>query len=395
MGSPNLNNAKLAVHFGAGNIGRGFLGQLYFESGFHTTFVDVDAEIVSALHERGEYPLEIVDNDLVDRRIIGQVDALPGTGMEAVAARIAQATIVSTAVGANALPHIAPVIARGLALRFEDPDAAPLNILVCENLRDAATHFRAMVAPDPGWPVGFADTSIGRMVPVPTPEERAKDPLLVRAEPYCTLPVDATAFVGPPPPIQHLKPVTPFQAWADLKLYLHNMTHAAAAYLGYLRGHEAIANAAEDSSVLPLLSEAAAEIAAALAQRHGIDRATIDAQAADLLRRYRNRALGDTVARVARDPLRKLAHEDRLIGAARLCIDEGIPPIAISVATAAAVRYDHPNDPAAQSLAGTLREGGLAGVLEGVCGIAPDSPLAQHIEAGAERLNGKDWLRPH
>ncbi|HPJ99686.1 MAG TPA: mannitol-1-phosphate 5-dehydrogenase, partial [Candidatus Hydrogenedentes bacterium] len=48
---------KRALQFGAGNIGRGFLGQLYYESGYAATFVDVLDDVVRALNERGEYPL--------------------------------------------------------------------------------------------------------------------------------------------------------------------------------------------------------------------------------------------------------------------------------------------------------------------------------------------------
>ncbi|HQN00094.1 MAG TPA: mannitol-1-phosphate 5-dehydrogenase, partial [Candidatus Hydrogenedentes bacterium] len=188
-----------AVHFGAGSIGRGFLGQIYCESGYHTTFIDVVPSVVNALNERGNYPLHIVSDTGMETTHITDVSAISGTSLEDAAAALARADIASTAVGLHALPHIAPVIARAVALRFENKDAASLDILICENLKDGEAHVRGLVAGHLApslletleTRVGFIEASIGRMVPVITPEQRAEDPLAVWVEPYCELPVDA------------------------------------------------------------------------------------------------------------------------------------------------------------------------------------------------------------
>ena len=46
-----------AVMYGAGNIGRGFIGQRFFLSGYETTFIDVNADAVNAINEAGKYPI--------------------------------------------------------------------------------------------------------------------------------------------------------------------------------------------------------------------------------------------------------------------------------------------------------------------------------------------------
>lgn len=382
-----------AVHFGAGNIGRGFLGQLYFESGLHTTFVDVAEPLVAALNARGAYPLRIVTDDAEETIQIGHVSAIDGRDLDAVASEVAAARIVSTAVGVNVLPHIAPALARGIAQRFSAA-AEPLDIIVCENLLNAGPFLRGEVRkhlPEAlhdalETQVGFVEASIGRMVPVMTAAQQAEDPLLVCVEPYCELPVDAQGFKGEVPEIAHLKPISNFGAYVERKLFVHNMSHATCAYIGHLREHEFIADAIRDDVVRDRVVDAMNEAVEGLARRHGLDRAGLHAHRDDLVHRYHNRALGDQIARVARDPIRKLGPDDRLIGAARMCLEQDLSPRAIALATAAAILYHNDDDPAARELQSLRREQGLSAVLEQICRIAPDAPLARHIAEEVEML---------
>lgn len=382
-----------AVHFGAGNIGRGFLGQLYFESGYRTTFVDVVDEVVEALQRRGSYPLRLVE-DTEETLTIENVGAVHGRDVEAVAGIVARADIVSTAVGVPILPRIAPALAKGIERRFADANAAPLNIIVCENLIDAGPYLRNEIRKhlDAAFhdilesSVGLVEASIGRMVPVMTEAQKAEDLLLVCVEPYCELPVDGQGFKGAIPEIAHMKALPKFKAYVERKLFVHNMTHAVTAYAGYLRGHEFIWQAIRDAKVLALVEGAGRESCAALARKHGLDTETLETHRQDLLRRYHNRALGDQVARVARDPLRKLSVNDRLIGAARLCLEQSLPLEHIAVAIAAALRYAAPDDPASAQLQAVRAERGDAGALAEFSGVAPGSALSSAVLDAAKRL---------
>lgn len=390
---------RKAVHFGAGNIGRGFLGQLYFESGFATTFIDVVDEVVRGLRERHEYPLRIV-SDTFETHIVRDVDAIHSSDIEAVACAVAQADIVSTAVGVNVLPRIAPALARAVALRFQDAAAPPLNVIVCENLINAGPFLREEVRKQleaRHWDtldsrVGFVEASIGRMVPVMTDAMRAEDPLLVCVEPYCELPVDALGFKGEIPAIAHMKPMRNFAAYVERKLFVHNLSHAATGYLGALRGHEYVWQAVEDEQVRNEVRRALDESCRGLHARRGLPLDELHAHADDLLLRYANKALGDQTARVARDPIRKLGPNDRLIGAGRMCIEQGIVPEGIAFAAAAAIRYTSPDDPAAQSLQRLRTDLGLDEVLREICRLDAVSPLAALIRSADERLIREGWV---
>lgn len=375
-----------AVHFGAGNIGRGFLGQLYWQSGWETVFVDVVDAVVAALNERGAYTLQVVDEHC-EALTIDRVRAIHGRDTEAVAEAIADCDLASTAVGVRALPNIAPSLAAGLARRAQR-SAEPLNVVVCENLLDAAHRLRegVLAAASPAARafiaerVGFVSTVVSRMVPIVPDEVRARDPLYVAVEAYCTLPVDATAFVGGIPPIQGFLPVPNIAAHEERKLFCHNCGHALCAYAGHQKGLTYIAEAITETSVRSLVLGGLAETGQALIAKHGFDPAEHQAHVDDLLRRFANRSLGDTIARVGRDPIRKLGRHDRLVGAALLCLDKGIQPRRIIEGIRAALAYDRCDDPEAQRLQEMLRSRGLHAVLSEVCGLRPDEELWRLIE---------------
>ena len=376
---------KTAVHFGAGNIGRGFLGQLYWQSGYETVFVDVVDEVVAAINSRGRYDIQIVD-ERCERVLVRGIRAINGRDKDAVAEALAACDLASTAVGVRALRHIVPALSAGLARRAER-SGQPLNIVVCENLLDATQTLRDLVLGslrDPARAfvaerVGFVSTVVSRMVPVVPADVRARDPLYVAVEAYATLPVDATAFVGPPPAIEGMLPVANIAAHEERKLFCHNCGHALCAYVGHRHGHRYVAEAVVDPAVRGVVTGGLAETGRALIARHGFEPGEHQAHVDDLLRRFANRALGDTVARVARDPIRKLGPQDRLVGAAQLCLDNKVDPVHTIDGIRAALAYDNPEDPQAVRLQEVLRFDGLDAVLHGICGLAPDSALYQRI----------------
>ncbi|NLG29154.1 MAG: mannitol-1-phosphate 5-dehydrogenase [Chloroflexi bacterium] len=380
-----------AVIFGAGNVGRGFLGQLFCESGYHVTFVDIDRPLIDALNARGRYSLRLVSNEHTEELEIGPVVGVLSSDGDAVARVVAEATLGATSVGARVLPIIAPLIARGVALRAERGMAAPLNLIVCENLKSAASILREMVEGDPaiGRPlanVGFVDTVIGRMVPELPAELRAQDPSLIIVEPYKELPVDRTGFVGEIPQLVGMQPCDNFALYTARKLYLHNAGHAVLAYLGYRRGYAMAYDALEDRVVRPILDGALEEAIAGIVAAYGADEDWLRAHAADLLRRFANRVLADPIVRLARDPLRKLAPDDRLVGAARAAQRAGVSPANLAWAIAAALLYGDARDKLALELQTRIHDRGVAAVLSEVCAIDPDEPLGHAVLERYARL---------
>ena len=134
---------KNAIMFGAGNIGRGFIGMLLGQAGYKVIFADVNETIIDRLHNDQQYTVHIMDTEKKDY-VIDNVDGILSTGQEAID-EIAQAEIVTTAVGLMILPRIAPAIAKGIALRQENGSQEALNIIACENAIRASSQLKEHV----------------------------------------------------------------------------------------------------------------------------------------------------------------------------------------------------------------------------------------------------------
>jgi len=378
---------KKFVQYGAGNIGRGFIGQLFSQSGYEVVFVDVVSDIVNKLNADRSYPIRIVSDEGAKEVIIENVRAVNGMDMEAVAQEIATADIMATSVGVNILPRIVKPILAGIRRRWEIGNEAPLNIIICENLIDANKYleelFKKEMSPAEcarfDKSVGLVEASIGRMVPVMTPEMQEGNILRVCVEEYSQLPVDKDAFKGEIPAVKDMLPFSPFEFFIRRKLFIHNMGHALTAYLGYLAGDKLISDAIRNPYIRIIVQKAMTESAVALAREFNMPVEEILLHVDDLIFRFGNRMLGDTVARVGRDTARKLAANDRLVGAALLCESLGLKNSAICLGIAAGLLFAPADDAASQKVQGILAEKGLDETLRQVCGLSPDSDIAVKV----------------
>ena len=336
-----------AVIYGAGNIGRGFIGQLLYQSGYELTFIDVIDAAVEAINKEGCYPVRIISEDNHQDIWINGIRAIHGAHTEEAAEAIASADIMATAVGVRALPFIAPVIAAGLQKRFIK-NRQPLNIIICENLIDADTFLAKLIKEQLSAEeltffnetVGLVEASIGRMIPLQTAEMKDNNPLRICVEEYGILPVDKAAFRGAIPSVTNMRPHDNFSFYIQRKLFIHNMGHGICAYLGLIHGDNFIYEAVRHEGIRLIAHNAMLESAAALAAKYRESAEELHDHINDLLRRFSNKALGDTCARVGSDTIRKLGNRDRFIGAIHLCSEEHINP-AFIIAGASAALYCH------------------------------------------------------
>lgn len=382
---------KTAIMYGAGNIGRGFIGKVFADSGYEVCFLDIMQEIIDEMNARGQYHVHIVSNAETVDTVVKPVRAVNSLTEQAID-EIVNCDIMATAVGVNVLPKIAPVIAKGMVARMERT-GKPLDIILCENQLGADELMRGWIYErlndeQKAWAeknLGLVEASIGRMVPPLTPEMRAQDKLLICVEPYSELPVDKDAFRGEIPDLVGLIPYTPFEFYIKRKLFLHNGGHALCAYLGYEKGYEYIWQAIADPEIYEAAKASMMTSAHALVAKFGEGvRSNVESNVTDLLFRFQNKALKDTVARVGADPVRKLRRNDRIVGAALFAIEQGVDPSPIVKGIAAALRFDREEDATAPEIQKALKEQGLDYVLAHYMGLAPDEPLYGMIKAACE-----------
>lgn len=307
---------KSAVIFGAGSIGRGFIGELMNLSDFDITLVDVNQELIKKLNEKKSYTLELLTNEDKVVKNIPIKTAINGNEIDNVSKAVAYADIIFTAVGQKALIYIASPIALGIEKRQN-----PINIILCENMMDAHIEFSDMVEEylddkDNISKAGFIRASVGRMVPLPKTDS---DILVVKAEPYYHLPVDADFIRGELPQFVGLEKTSPFDYAIDRKLFIHNLGHVACAWLGYKKNYTYIYEAVSDIEIRTTAQNAMMEAASALCKKYDKDINDLLEHINDLLMRFENISLGDTISRVGRDTKRKLSSNDRAVGAYKLC----------------------------------------------------------------------------
>ncbi len=379
---------KQAIMYGAGNIGRGFIGQLFHMSGYEVSFIDVNMAVVDKLNADGQYPIYITEGEGYREYLVTGVHGINGRDNEAIAEAIAAADIMATAVGVNILKFIAAPFAGGVRRRMQKGIEAPLNVIICENLIEADKYFAALVKENLSKEeaeyfdthIALVEPSIGRMVPA-TPEEIAKqNPLAVCVEAYCELPVDKHAFKGGIPEIRNMVPFAPFDFFIRRKLFMHNMSHALTAYFGALKGYTYIWEAAADAEVKLLALRALTESSRALSKEYGVPLEELLCFSENLINRFENKLLGDTIERVGRDTKRKLSANDRFVGAARLCEKHGIAPVNILAGLAAGLHFSPAGDDASIEVSGDAKAMGVGHALATYCGIESESDLAAKVE---------------
>jgi len=332
-GKSEVETRKIVI-FGAGKIGRSFIGQLFGCSGYKVVFIDIDQTIIDGLNNRGSYRV-VIKGEKEEEIIVPNVQAISALEKDRVIEAVSTAGILAVSVGKNILERIIPVIAAGLVQRNKNNPGTPLDIILAENMRSAADFVGEQLKKNlpSGFPmetlVGLVETSIGKMVPIIPLAVLEKDPLVVFAESYNTLIVDRKGFKSPIPEIKDLAPKNNIKAWVDRKAFIHNLGHATAAYYGYALHPNAVYmyEVLEDSKVLLFTRSVMLQAAAILKTAYPEDftNADLEAHVDELIFRFRNKALRDTIFRVGQDLSRKLGADDRFMGSIHLAMQFRMP----------------------------------------------------------------------
>ena len=320
-----MDEVKKILVFGAGRIGRSFIGQLFSHAGYGVVFVDVDRKLIARLNERKAYPVMIRDSQHPDEEMTIQVTnitALHADEEEKIISQIEEADVMATSVGKNGLSGLTGILDKGIRSRYHRYPGKPIDIILAENVRNAGdVLFSALLKGGAAYPVeayvGLIETSIGKMVPIMTLEQTAADPLAVYAEPYNNLILDGRAFKNPVPAVPGLSPKDNMKAWVDRKIFIHNLGHAALAYQANFHFPDLVYTweALEIPALLDKTRETMLQSAVILQRMYPdeFDRGMLVAHTDELLMRFANKALGDTIFRVGCDLPRKLGRDDRLL----------------------------------------------------------------------------------
>jgi len=356
-----------ALHFGGGNIGRGFIGKILAEAGYEVVFADINMTVIDRLNQDHGYTVHVVGEGVDQHETVKNVRGINSGDEAAVTAEISDATLVTTAVGPPVLEILAPLLARSLAARYR-AGGAPLNIIACENMVRGSSFLKEKVLTAAGDDAalidantGFVDCAVDRIVP-PVRGGDA-DPLAVTVEVFSEWIVDSTQFKGAVPAIAGMIATDKLMAFIERKLFTLNTGHTALAYFGQLAGKKTVGEAMQDDAVRQAAEAVMKESGAVLIRRYAFDPAAHRAYIDKILKRFANPYLHDDIDRVARQPLRKLGAQERFIKPLNGMLEYDLPHDATVRAIAATLHYHNPDDPQAVEMQYYRQAHGIAATL--------------------------------
>lgn len=374
---------KKAVHFGAGNIGRGFIGEILFANDFSIDFVDVNETIIDALNDRHSYDIEIAEDG--KRHItVSNVSGINNSKNPAdVVAAVAEADLITTAIGPNILPFIAELIADGLKVRKEAGSTQPIDVLACENMIGGSQFLYEEVKKylsDEELTyveeyVGFPNAAVDRIVPAQSHE----DPLFVVVEPFNEWVVETSRMKNTDLKLEGVHYEEDLEPFIERKLFSVNSGHATSAYAGAYYGAKTILEALQNIDVKAQLEAVLGEIRSLLIAKWDFDEADLKAYHDVIISRFENPYIIDDIVRVARTPIRKLGFDERFIRPIRELRDRGLSYENLLKTVAFVFSYKDENDEQSVQLQQLLAEKSLSDVVVEVTGLEDPALIAEIV----------------
>ena len=367
---------KLAIQFGAGAIGRGLLGKVLHDSGYHVLFVDVYEPIVDRINEDGYFTVELSDHDFESQKIdnVSALCSRNDSDLEKIYEKISQADIITTSVRVENLDSTSKIIAKGLEQKY--PDDKKVDILAFENAYRASDILKEDIIKNSS----LSADQIEEIATFPnTVTDRIVQNKEVDGKPVVEISDDFEAVIEQPKladpsskPVKDAEYTDDIDKMLERKLFLVNGAHAATSYFGYQKGYEIMDEAFGDKEILADVKNLMDESANVLIKEHGLDKDELERFKESKLNRFLKTAAHDTIERVGRDPVRKLGISDRLVAPAIKAYDEGLAFDNLSKAIAYAFKYDEKSDDKALEIKDFISKNSIREAIEKYTGIKED-----------------------
>lgn len=365
-----MSQQQIAVHFGAGNIGRGLIGARLQEAGFFVIFAEVNQELINQLNSAGSYSITELGSNLEKSEYDSYRAVHSLHEKRELIEFISKSEIITTSVGPGILEKIAPLIEEGLLKRKANH---PAVVMACENAINASDFLHSFIKNKESVAKRaiFLNTAVDRIIP----KQSASSPIDVAVEPFSEWVIDVSRLRATLP-IPGTVQVDDLEPFIERKLYTVNTAHLAAAYFGQRAGHETIVSSLSDPEVMAATRKALEETSAVICAKHGIPALEQERYVENTIQRISNPAIDDYVERVGRDPLRKLSRQERLIGPAAYFAEHIGEPVGILAVVDAALSFNASGDKEVTQLQSLVSKRGPADLAWEICGIAKDHPLA-------------------
>lgn len=376
----------LTVHFGAGNIGRGFIGEVLNKNESKVAFVDVNSAIIDELNDRKAYTIEEAAEQVIEVKvdnvygINNQVDPIK------VVDAIVDADLITTAIGPKILPFIAPLIAQGIEKRKELKMTTAIDVIACENMIGGSSFLKEEVLKQLKESdsaayleeyIGFPDAAVDRIVPMQTHE----DILRVTVEPYKEWVISKDGLKNTGLVLEGIHYVDDLEPYIERKLFTVNTGHATTAYNGAYAGYNTIDEALKDETVYSEVKSVLEETGALLISKWGFDKDVHSEYISKIISRFENVKLSDDITRVGRTPIRKLGYDERFIRPIREANERGLNIDALVSTVGKALAYDDKQDEESVELRLRLKEESAEKVIKDITKLTDEKLLEKIVAA--------------
>lgn len=377
-----------ATHFGAGNIGRGFIGEILAKNGFSIEFVDINETIINALMSRKGYTIELAEESKQQIKVANVTGINNQKNPEAVVESVATSQIVTTAIGPNILPFIAELIAKGIQKRKANQVTEKLDVIACENMIGGSQFLfekvKAYLTQEDldyvNQYVGFPNAAVDRIVPI----QHHEDPLFVSVEPFSEWVVDKTQMKNPELVLSDVEYVDDLEPYIERKLFSVNTGHASVAYTGASLGYQTIDEAIADEKVLTTLENVLKETGSLLIAKWQFDPQVHQAYAQKIVARFKNPYISDAITRVARTPIRKLGYDERFIRPIRELHDRNLSYQQLLTVVGLIFNYHDEKDEQSVELQKMLQNESLEAVVRKVTQLTDETLIAEIVAAASK-----------
>lgn len=374
---------KKAVHFGAGKIGRGFIAELLSDSGYEVIFADVVQDMVDQINQTHSYCLFRIEQNY-EEKMITNVSALSSIHQqEEIIEAILEAEVVTTSVMATNLPKIAPLLARALRRRCT-AGKERLTVMACENammgtdiLKKAMADTGLITEEELNAAGAYPNTAVDRIVFDGV--HGGKEGVEI-GEAY-ELAIERNKLIDPlKEPIAGAEYVDNLEMVLQRKIYMINCGHALSGYIGQQHGYEIVQDALRDPAIQAEVTAAVMESASALEKKYGYTHKELERYMnVMMLKRFLTPGLSDPIARVSREPIRKISPNDRIMGPAYQCEKYGLENRHLLKGVAHALRYHNREDAQAMELQAFIKEQGIEAAITKYTGAPADSRIFKVI----------------
>lgn len=382
-----------AVHFGAGNIGRGFIGYLQYNSGYEVTFVDISDFLVNEINKHKNYTV-ITLSTSENKEEVKNVKAIHLYDTEALEKAISEADLITTSIGANNLTSTGNVL-RGLLEKRVQVNTKELDIIACENALFATDILKKAIFDGASAElteylqekVGFPNSAVDRIVPNVNIEKEL--PIDVAVEDFYEWDIEK-GKIKINSEIKGAEYVDNLGPYLERKLFLLNGAHATIAYIGYLKGYKFIHEAVtKDEFIRNTAIGFHDEGILALSVKHGINVEELANYSKKIIGRFENSYLQDELSRVGRDPVRKLSANDRLVTPLKLCYELKIEADNILTGIAAGFLFDSEDDEKAQGIQNDIKTNGITKTVSAITGLSEGDTIVADIVKKYEELKAE------